>query len=56
MKSNHAFMAQELPEEEMKMLYSLLGKTPPRKKEQSSKFRLSFRFMKRRVKDEKFQE
>ncbi len=56
MKSNHSFMAQELPEEEMKMLYSLLGKTLPKEKKPTSKFRLNFRFMKKRVADDNFQE
>ncbi len=47
MDSNHAFMAEELPEEEMKMLYSLLGKKPPKTKPAQPKFRLNFRFARR---------
>lgn len=46
-------MAQELPEEEMRMLYSLLGKTPPQPKEPQPKFRLNFRFMRKFVDDDK---
>lgn len=49
MKTNHAFMAQELPEEEMKMLYSLLGKNSPKTKNPRQKFRLNFRFSKKTV-------
>lgn len=47
-------MAQELPEEEMKMLYSLLGKTPPKTKDPKPKFRLNFRFMKKFVEEDEF--
>lgn len=47
MKTNHDFMARELPEEEMKMLYSLLGKNPPKKQTPQPKFRLNFRFSKK---------
>lgn len=54
MRTNHAFMAQELPEEEMKMLYSLLGKTPPKTKSPQPRFRLNFRFSKRAAEEEKF--
>ncbi|WP_168194548.1 hypothetical protein [Antarcticibacterium arcticum] len=56
MNSNHAFMAQELPEEEMKMLYSLLGKSLPQKKEAAPQFRFSFRFMKKFMEVDKYQE
>lgn len=47
MTTNHAFLAQELPEEEMKMLYNLLGKNPPNTKNPQPRFRLNFRFSKR---------
>lgn len=47
-------MAQELPEEEMKILYKLLGKKPPVTKNPQQKFRLNFRFTKPVVEDEKF--
>ncbi|WP_168191306.1 MULTISPECIES: hypothetical protein [Antarcticibacterium] len=51
MDSNHAFMAKELPEEEMKMLYSLLGKKVPKPVETQPKFRLNFRFARRMFED-----
>lgn len=49
MKTNHAFLARELPEEEMKMLYKLLGKNPPKSENPQRKFRLKFRFPKKPV-------
>lgn len=52
MATNKFFLARELPEEEMKMLYSLLGKTPPKTIEPQPKFRQHFRF-KRFVEDDK---
>lgn len=32
MANDKGFMAQELPEKEMEMLYRMLGKIPPKKK------------------------
>ena len=54
MATNKSFMAQELPEEEMKMLYSLLGKTPPKTKEPQPRSRINFRFMRKFVEECKF--
>jgi hypothetical protein len=56
MATNKSFMAQELPEEEMRMLYSLLGKTPPKTHEPQQKARFNFRFMRKRTEEDKFQE
>lgn len=39
MENNVRFMANELPENEMKMLYSLLGNVPVKNKSQKRKSR-----------------
>lgn len=52
MTTNNAYTAQELPEEEMKMLYSLLGKKPPKATTPQPRFRFNFRFMRKTVESE----